>query len=180
MSWDFRGQPPLSDPVEVVSYDSHWAESFQYERGRLCEVLGPLAVAIEHIGSTSVPGLAAKPVLDILVGARPFPLSEDTLRALATLGYEYRGDGGAPGEQFFRTNPRTRHLRVVEFGSQGWQRCLRFRDYLRDHPESARAYEALKWDLASRHRDNRELYTKGKRAFIEDILRKAAASPDRP
>lgn len=173
MDWDFRGRPPLNDPVEVVDYDARWPEAFQRERERLREVLGPLAVAIEHVGSTAVPGLAAKPVLDILVGARPFPLAEEALGALAALGYEYRGDGGVPGDQFFRTNPRTRHLRVVEFGSERWQRCLQFRDYLRDHPEVARAYEALKRDLASRFRDDRGLYGQGKDAFIEGVLREA-------
>ena len=131
MDWDRREQPPLGDPVEVVDCDASWAELFQRERERLREALGPLAAAVEHVGSTAVPGLAAKPVLDILVGAAPFPLPDDALGALAALGYEYRGDNGVPGRQFFRTNPRTRHLHVVAFGGEEWRRLILFRDYCR-------------------------------------------------
>lgn len=158
MRWDFRTEPPLDDPVVVTAYDPRWSALFQRERARLIEVLGPTAAAVEHVGSTAVPGLAAKPVLDILVGATPFPLAEDRLAALGALGYEYRGVRGAEGGQFFRTNPRTRHLRVVEFGGAEWQRCLVFRDYLRTHLDVAREYEALKRDLAQRHHHDRERY----------------------
>jgi GrpB-like predicted nucleotidyltransferase (UPF0157 family) len=135
--------------------------------------LGPPAV--EHVGSTAVPGLAAKPVLDILVGVETSPLPEDQLGALAALGYEYRGDGGVTDEQFFRTNPRTRHLRVVQFGTAGWQKRLVFRDYLRDHPDAAREYATLKQNLVCDHREARDSYTEGKSSFIEAILKKAEA-----
>ena len=131
MSWDFRGPPALNDPIEVVDYDPRWAESFQRERDGCLRCSGTLAVAIEHVGSTAVPGLAAKPILDIMVGVERTPLPESTLVALGTLGYQYRGDSGIPGKQYFRTNPRTRHLHVVGFGGEDWVRTLAFRDYLR-------------------------------------------------
>jgi GrpB-like predicted nucleotidyltransferase (UPF0157 family) len=175
MAWDHRAQPPLGDPVEVVDYDPAWADLFQRERERLREALGSQAAAVEHVGSTAVPGLAAKPVLDILVGAATFPLPDDRLAALAALGYEYRGDNGVPGRQFFRTNPRTRHLHVVEHGGEEWRRLLLFRDYCRAHPEVAREYEALKRKLSLDHPNERGHYTGGKSAFIEAILDRARA-----
>jgi GrpB-like predicted nucleotidyltransferase (UPF0157 family) len=179
MSWDFRGQPLLNDPVLVVDYDPRWAELFQRERERLSEVLGAFAVAIEHVGSTAVPGLAAKPVLDILVGVERLPLPENALKALGALGYQYRGDGGIPGKQYFRNNPRTRHLHVVEFGSDDWLRTLTFRDYLRGHREAVRQYGALKRELARDHRHDRKRYSAGKASFIQTVLRRAAAdAPD--
>ena len=175
MDWDHRDRPALGDPVEVVDYDASWAELFRRERERLRAALGALAAAVEHVGSTAVPGLAAKPVLDILVGAAPFPLPDDALAALAALGYEYRGDNGVPGRQFFRTNPRTRHLDVVELGGEEWQHLIVFRDYCRTHPDVAREYEALKRKLATEHPHERARYTEGKAAFIEAVLRRAQA-----
>ena len=175
MSWDFRGQSPLHDPVAVVDYDPCWAESFQRERDRLSEVLGTLAMAIEHVGSTAVPGLAAKPVLDIMVAVERTPLPESTLIALGTLGYQYRGDSGIPGKQYFRTNPRTRHLHVVGFGSEDWVRTLAFRDYLRVHPEVVQEYETLKRELARIHRSNRTRYLEVKASFIQGVLQRVAA-----
>ena len=175
MTWDFRGRPALNDPIEVVDYDPRWAETFERERGRLSAVLGDSAMAIEHVGSTAVPGLAAKPILDIMVGAERTPLPERALVALGALGYQYRGDSGVPGKQYFRTNPRTRHLHVVEFGAADWERTLAFRDYLRAHPAAVQEYAALKRDLARLHRDNRSRYLEGKASFIRSVLERAEA-----
>jgi GrpB-like predicted nucleotidyltransferase (UPF0157 family) len=175
MTWDFRGQPALNDPINVVDHDPRWAETFKHERERLAEVLGDLALAIEHVGSTAVPGLAAKPIVDIMVGVERTPLPESTLIALGTLGYQYRGDSGVPGKQYFRTNPRTRHLHVVEFGGEDWVRTLAFRDYLRTHPTAVLEYEALKRELAQFHRDNRNRYLEGKASFIRSVIKRAEA-----
>ena len=171
---DHHIQSPLNDPVEVTDYDPAWSDLFQLERRQICPVLGRMAVAIEHVGSTAVPGLAAKPVLDILVGARPFPLSDDTLAALGTLGYAYRGVRGAGGDQFFRTNPRTRHLHVVAYGGEEWHACLLFREYLRSHPDVAAEYGALKRMLATHYRFDRRRYSEGKAAFLRATLQQAA------
>jgi GrpB-like predicted nucleotidyltransferase (UPF0157 family) len=175
MTWDFRGRPALNGPIEVVEHDPRWAQTFAHERDRLAAVLGGLALAIEHVGSTAVPGLAAKPVLDILVGVARTPLPEGTLLALGALGYQYRGDSGVPGKQYFRTNPRTRHLHVVGFGGEDWVRTLAFRDYLRAHPAAVQEYAALKRELARLHRDHRTRYLAGKAAFIRSVLERAAA-----
>jgi GrpB-like predicted nucleotidyltransferase (UPF0157 family) len=117
----------------------------------------------------------AKPVLDIAVGVDPFPLPEDKLAALAVLGCDYRGENGVQGRQFFRTNPRTRHLHVMAFGSDGWRRYLAFRDYLRAHPEVARDYGQLKRTLAERYRSERARYTEAKTEFVNAVLRRAVA-----
>jgi GrpB-like predicted nucleotidyltransferase (UPF0157 family) len=175
MTWDFRGEPALNDPIEVVEHDARWAETFARERERLSGALGELAVAIEHVGSTAVPGLAAKPILDIMVGVERTPLPESALVALGALGYQYRGDSGIPGKQYFRTNPRTRHLHVVELGGEEWLRTLAFRDYLRAHPTAVQEYEALKRELARRHRDDRGRYLEGKASFIRAILARSGA-----
>jgi GrpB-like predicted nucleotidyltransferase (UPF0157 family) len=180
VAWDYRGQPSLHDPVVVVDHDPRWAPMFRRERERIVGALGRLALAVEHVGSTAVPRLAAKPVLDIMVGVERIPLPEAALPALGALGYQYRGDGGAPGRQYFRTDPRTRHLSVVELGGAEWTRTLAFRDYLRRHPPAVREYEALKRDLERRHRGERARYTEGKAAFIQRILRAAAVDWSRP
>jgi GrpB-like predicted nucleotidyltransferase (UPF0157 family) len=180
VGWDYRGQPPLNDPVVVVDHDPRWAPMFRRERERIVGALGQLAVAVEHVGSTAVPGLAAKPVLDIMVGVERLPLPETALAALAALGYQYRGDGGVPGRQYFRTDPRTRHLHVVALDGAQWTRTLAFRDYLRRHPEAAREYAALKRDLERSHGGERARYSAGKSAFIERILEAAAVDRSRP
>ncbi len=172
---DARGLPPLDDPVRVVPYNLEWPEQFSLERQRVLEVLLPFTgpLLVEHIGSTSVPNLSAKPVLDILVYIEKIPLSSEAIRALGSLGYEYRGDAGIPGREFFRTNPRDRHLHVVGFGDPFFASHMLFRSYLRSHPDAARRYENLKLKLAERFRDDRELYTSAKGPLIEELLLEA-------
>ena len=134
-------------------------------------------VTIEHVGSTSIPGLAAKPVIDILVGVTSLAAGEQAVPALEALGYEYRGENGIPGRLYFCKGVvryrRTHHLHMVETGHEQWRPMLSFRDYLRAHPDEARHYEALKRNLAAQFRDNRQAYTDGKEHFVKAILGKA-------
>jgi hypothetical protein len=125
---------------------------------------------VHHIGSTAIPGIHAKPVLDILLEVFPAPLEAPHLEALGQLGYEYRGESGIAGRQFFRTNPRTRHLHAFKLDSSEVHRHLLFRDYLRAHAMEAKRYEALKLELASRFAHDREAYTNGKDALIRELL----------
>jgi GrpB-like predicted nucleotidyltransferase (UPF0157 family) len=163
------------EPIEVVDYDPAWPQWFEQERDRLRQVLGTQAVSIDHIGSTAVPGLAAKPVLDILVAAEPFPLPAAMIAAIEALGYEYRGENGIPGRQYFRTRPHARHLHVFAPGSEAAQQHLLFRDYLRTHPEAVRDYASLKRRLMTEHRLDREAYTDGKADLVRCILERARA-----
>ncbi len=168
------GRTPTG-PVEIVTYDPAWPSRFEEERARIAEALGSRAPVIEHIGSTAVPGLAAKPVIDVLLGVRSHPLDEAGVRALETIGYDYRGEFGIPGRQFFRKGePRSHHVHAVELGSDLWVSNLVFRDRLRDHPEEAARYASLKRELASRYADERGRYTEAKAPFIEELLQRAA------
>jgi GrpB-like predicted nucleotidyltransferase (UPF0157 family) len=174
---DARGLPPLNDPVKVVPYDPEWPERFRLERQRVLETLFPFTgpLLVEHVGSTSVPGLNAKPVLDIVVYVEKLPLSSEAKAALGTLGYEDRGEAGIPGRAFFRTNPRDRHLHVVGFGNPFFASHLLFRSYLRAHPDAARRYETLKLSLAIKYPDDRASYTSAKGPLIQEILLEAHA-----
>jgi len=159
----------IPEPVEVVDYDPAWPNEFERLKSRALGVLGGLAVAVEHVGSTAVPGLAAKPVVDIYVVVEDVPVA---IERLAGLGYAHEGDLGIPGREGFAWpagEPR-HHLYVCARDHEGLDEVLRFRDYLRAHPEDARAYGELKRGLAERHRHDRDAYAEGKTSFIEGVL----------
>jgi GrpB-like predicted nucleotidyltransferase (UPF0157 family) len=158
------------DEITLVEYQSTWPGLFETERCLLFSAIGP----IEHIGSTAVPGLAAKPILDMMAGLRTLPLGREAIAALSALGYEHLGENGIPGRHFFRKGmPRTHHLHVVQDGSDFWRNHLLFRDYLRGHPEEADAYGRLKRALGERFRADRDAYSNSKTPYIEAVLRKA-------
>lgn len=158
---------PGGEPVELRSSDPGWAVAADAWAGRIRAVLAPTTARVEHIGSTAVPGLVAKPVLDLQV-AVPNVTEEASYRpALEALGLVLRQR--EPDHRFFRPaagEPRTVHVHVCQQGS-GWERDhLRFRDQLRADPELAAAYGALKAQLARDHRTDRLAYNEGKTAFI--------------
>jgi GrpB-like predicted nucleotidyltransferase (UPF0157 family) len=143
-------------------------------RLRIAAVLNGLVTSIEHVGSTAVPGLAAKPVLDIdvlLKSARDLPL---VIRKLAYLGYLYRGDLGVIGRNAFRAKPDDfpHHLYVCPPDSREYMRHLTFRNYLRAHADDANAYALLKRELASKFATDRVAYNEGKSKFVEEILQR--------
>jgi GrpB-like predicted nucleotidyltransferase (UPF0157 family) len=168
-------------PVFIVPYDEAWPSRFDDERALLQPALAPWLVApIEHIGSTAVPGLDAKPVIDILAPVASLDGSRDALAILAALGYvyfPYRVDVMhwlcKPSDEV-----RTHHLHLVPFGSALWQERLAFRDYLRAHADVAAEYAALKYALAECYRLDREKYTDAKEPFVRRVL--ALAGRDRP
>jgi GrpB-like predicted nucleotidyltransferase (UPF0157 family) len=165
---------PMPDPVVIVAYDPRWPETFHALRQRIVDVLGEVAPSVEHVGSTAVPGLAAKPIidLDVVVQLADLPIA---IVRLATLGYAHEGERGVPGREAFRWPPGEprHHLYVCPAGSPELRRHLLFRDYLRTHPEAAAAYAALKRDAAHRFREDRGAYTAAKDPFVEDVLRRA-------
>jgi GrpB-like predicted nucleotidyltransferase (UPF0157 family) len=170
----------MSAPVIIEEYDSRWPEHFEGLRARIGTALGPLAAAIEHVGSTAVTGLAAKPIIDIdvlLHSGDDLPLAIERLHAL---GYEHQGDLGIAGREACRApaSELRHHLYVCPPNSRAYLEHLAFRDHLRGHPEDARAYERLKRSLAARFSGDRDAYTLGKTDFIEAILRRA--EPDVP
>jgi GrpB-like predicted nucleotidyltransferase (UPF0157 family) len=163
-----------SDRVELVEHDPTWTELYERERANLFGVFDGAVVAIEHIGSTAVPDLCAKPVVDILVGLRRLDLGEEQVERMRELGYEYLGEHGLPGRLFFRKHPRTHHVHVVEYGGQHWERQLTFRDALRADPEERRRYDAFKRRLAAEGHA-REVYTELKTPFIREVEARARA-----
>jgi GrpB-like predicted nucleotidyltransferase (UPF0157 family) len=141
----------------------------------VCAALGDLALAVEHVGSTAVPGLPAKPIVDLdAVIPAPADLPAAVAR-LAARGYVHEGDLGIPGREAFRPPPDLprHHLYVVAAGAAELRRHLLFRDHLRAHPDAARAYADLKRAAASRAGDDRAAYTRAKDEFVAAILREA-------
>ncbi len=168
------------DEVEIVDYDRRWPLSFDEEARRLRAVLDPsLIVGIEHFGSTATPGLAAKPIIDILIAVRSLAAAQETfVEVLGKLEYFYWDDNPKKDRMFFVKGmppfgtKRTHHIHVTEPHGEMWQR-LAFRDHLRAHPEEAETYEQLKRRLAAEHQRNREAYTDAKSAYVESVMRKA-------
>jgi GrpB-like predicted nucleotidyltransferase (UPF0157 family) len=161
-----------SRPIEIVDHDPHWTDTFATLRDQIADVLGDLAQRIEHVGSTSVAGLPAKPIidLDVVIATRAdLPV---VLTQLQPLGYHHEGDLGVPGREAFTTPPGgpSHHLYVCAADSPQLANHLTFRDYLRTHPETARVYADLKQSLAQRLRADRSAYAEGKTAFIEQAL----------
>jgi GrpB-like predicted nucleotidyltransferase (UPF0157 family) len=179
-SLEQRIQRVLRDEIAVVPYDPEWPGMFEAERAHLLECLpGDLIKRIEHFGSTAVPGLAAKPIVDMLIEVSS--LAETRARIVPILeaqAYDYfwrpsHGEDGPPFYAWFikRTaaGTRTHHLHMVEAHFQHWDRLL-FRDHLRQHPAVARAYEKLKFQLARDYRTDRRAYTDGKAQFIAGVM----------
>ncbi len=163
--------------VVIGEYDPFWPELFAEEAGQIRQAMGDALVAVEHVGSTAVPGLSAKPVIDLLVGVRSLEEGRQAVPALGALGYECRGENGIPGRLFFRKGPvpfrRTHHLHMVEVGHAQWTSLLSFRDHLRAHPDAVRQYEDLKQGLAKRFPEDRAAYSEGKADFIRATLERA-------
>jgi GrpB-like predicted nucleotidyltransferase (UPF0157 family) len=157
-------------PIKVVDYNPAWVVEFERQKAQITRALGDQVMALEHAGSTSVPGLAAKPVIDMYLALRSLLRPQD-IRAMAALGYEYLGEAGLKDRDFFiKESPPPCHLHCYPAGHGEWDRHLVFRDWLRSHPEGARAYGKLKRELALRFAGDRMAYTEAKSDFIETAL----------
>lgn len=164
--------------IELVPHRDEWKSLFESEADLLRGAVGDYVISIEHIGSTAVFGLAAKPIIDILAGVEKLADAEKCIAPLAEIGYEYRGESGVAERFYFRKGEgdvSTHHLNVVETTSDFWRIHLLFRDYLRQNKDAAQSYEKLKKELALKHKGNRAAYTEAKTDFIESILEKTIA-----
>jgi GrpB-like predicted nucleotidyltransferase (UPF0157 family) len=164
--------------VELSDPDPDWPAAFERERGAIEAALGSLgALRVEHIGSTAIQGIRAKPILDIMVGVQSFDFFDESRVRLETLGYDYDVNAllDDADRHVFRKGPagpgrlRTHHLHYTVLGGKYWVRILAFREHLRVRPEVAREYEWLKIDLASKYADDGRRYTRGKGAFVRRI-----------
>ena len=162
-------------PVIVVDYDPQWPGVFAHLRAPIAAALGDVAQAIEHVGSTAVPGLAAKPIIDIDVLLADAGRLPEVVARLAALGYAHEGDLGVAGREAFKHAPQlaVHHLYVCVPGCAEYRRHIAFRDYLRRHPAEADAYGALKRRLAAQYRNDRAGYGTAKDAFVRGILKRA-------
>lgn len=148
-----------------------WTGLYCEEEARLRAALGPALLAVEHYGSTSVSGIKAKPIIDILAGIARLEDGPALIAPLTALGYDYAGDKVVPGHHIFgRGEVRTHLLHVVEYQSVIWDEALRFRDALRADPHLAREYEDLKITLSEKYAERRADYTAAKASFIQSVL----------
>jgi GrpB-like predicted nucleotidyltransferase (UPF0157 family) len=165
-------------PIVVVPYDPCWPALYRQERAEILAVLGDRAAAIEHMGSTAIPGLGAKPIIDIMLALHDLGRAPECIKPLATLGYEYVPEFEAliPERRYFRKCPAgipTHHLHMFALTGFYEGHELIFRDYLRRYPELAREYYELKQALAEKYRDQREAYTDAKTPFVRAVVERA-------
>lgn len=163
--------------VIVVAHNPHWKEAFRAEKESIADALGDNAVAIHHIGSTAIPGIFAKPIIDILIAVKSLKELDEHSSKLAQLGYEAKGEFGIPGRRYFRKDDaheiRTHQIHAFETGDPNIARHLAFRDFLIAHPPEAQVYSKLKQRLATLHPNDIEAYIAGKDAYVKEHEAKA-------
>jgi GrpB-like predicted nucleotidyltransferase (UPF0157 family) len=165
----------INQRVEIQPYDPDWSAKFTVERARLLQLFPNVFQSIEHFGSTAVPGLAAKPVIDILAGVDSMYVADELLEPLCQAGYDTSKEFNATLTDrrwlmLHKNGKRTHHLHLVVHGQKEWQCRLAFRDALRSNQSLAARYEALKRELANVHPDDREAYTAAKADFIKSVV----------
>ena len=164
--------------VEVVPHNPQWRDAFEVEAVKVAAALGKNVVAIHHIGSTAIPNIYAKAVIDLLVEVRDITGVDDQTSQMASLGYEVMGEYGISGRRYFRKNNqegiRTHHIHAFEAGSAEVGRHLAFRDYMIAHTGEAERYSELKRKLAEEHSQSLDEYMDGKDGFIKEMDRRAA------
>ena len=163
--------------VRVVPFNPDWLMVFQVEQDLLRNSLGSKVLEIRHFGSTAIPSMPAKPIIDILAAVRDLADVSDFVDALVRLGYEDKGDGSVAGRRFFVKGTeaaRTHHLNFYEMNSPGWTTHVLFCEYLKLHKELAKQYAELKLKLATDFPTNRASYTDGKESFVAAVVEMAA------
>lgn len=183
MSRDDAQVPPRDDdPVRIVPYDDRWPERFDAEAQILRATIGPWIIGgIHHVGSTAVPGLAAKPIIDIAVGVADLESSRPCIQLLADADYLYAPYRADTRHWFCKPHPsrRTHHLHLLPVGSPELADVLVFRDYLHASAEAAGEYATLKRELAVRHQHDRDAYTVGKTDLVVRLTQSAHAWHER-
>lgn len=164
--------------VKLSPYNPAWIVLFETEKSRLLQSLGNRVIDIQHIGSTSIPGIVAKPIIDISIGIKSMKNSRDFIPLLETLGYEYRPNFGGPNIQLLfvkgEEESRTHYLHLMKYNGEIWKDDLMFRDFLRENPKRAKEYAQLKQTLAKQFAEDRTKYTASKANFISETLKMAS------
>ena len=163
--------------LTVEPHRDSWSRDFEIEAFRIRDALGSALNALHHIGSTAIPGIYAKPIIDILADVTSLEAADEHLHEMQALGYESMGEFGIPGRRYFRKNDggesRTHQIHAFAHQSPHLERHLAFRDYLIAHPEKAHAYSELKRSLVQTCNGDIEAYMDGKDAFIKDVEHEA-------
>lgn len=163
--------------VHVVNHDPDWKMKFQVEADRIAEAIGKTAVRVHHIGSTAIPKIKAKPVIDILLEVASLDALDQKAAILESLGYEAMGEFGIAGRRYFRLDDaggtRTTQVHAFEAGVPNVARHIAFRDYMCAHPVEAEAYSALKEHLVNTYPHDMAAYIEGKDAFVKEHERRA-------
>jgi GrpB-like predicted nucleotidyltransferase (UPF0157 family) len=165
----------MPDKVVIVPYDPEWPQLFSELGAALRGALGSVALRIDHIGSTSIPGLEAKPIIDVQISVESFEPLDAFRVPLESIGLVHRADNPDLSKRYFRESPGARrtHVHVRRAGSFSEQLALLFRDYLRAHTRDARRYGEIKRQVAREHGDDRRAYNDAKAAFIWEIVAQA-------
>jgi GrpB-like predicted nucleotidyltransferase (UPF0157 family) len=169
-------QQAIREQVRIFSYDPKWPEKYEVERGRLVALFPEAFLAIEHVGSTAVPGMAAKPIVDMIGGVGSMEEADALLPALCQNGYSTSAEFNATltDQRWLMRHAnghRTHHLHLIIHEAIEWRRKITFRNALRANPDVARRYQELKANLAKAMGSDREAYTSAKAEFVEEIVR---------
>ncbi|MCS5709315.1 GrpB family protein [Candidatus Berkiella cookevillensis] len=180
-------KPPAKDMIEFSDYHSEWSVMAMVEIALLkknSKDLTNIILHVEHVGSTAIPGIKAKPIIDLYVGVRSVAEAQPLISIIEQMGYQYWAENPNPNKMFFvKGMPpfgmgRTHHIHVVQYDSDYFKARVAFRDFLIQHPSYAREYEHLKITLAAKDNTDREAYTDAKSEFITKILRLAGFKGD--
>ncbi|MGG3798580.1 GrpB family protein [Metabacillus fastidiosus] len=166
----------MDKEIKIEDYNSNWVKQFESEKVKLTEILADKVISIEHIGSTSVKGLGAKPILDIVIGVNDLEVVSEFIEPLKQIGYEFVYHKEFPERRFFRKGKwraGTHHLHFYQFEGEHWNNQILFRNYLRNNPHVLKEYYQLKIDLAAKFRFDRVSYTENKSLFIQNVLQRA-------
>jgi GrpB-like predicted nucleotidyltransferase (UPF0157 family) len=166
----------MERPVRIVAYDLEWPSLFKKEKNRIIDIIGHIVLKVEHIGSTAVPNLGGKPIIDIMVAVNHLDDADICIEPLEIIGYNYfpEYEESMPERRYFQKGKQPEeqhyHLHMVELTSEFWERHLLFRDHLRSHPDIAEHYYVLKKKLATKYGSDCEGYTEAKTPFIESAV----------
>ncbi len=161
--------------VKLFSYNPGWKKLYKEEEKLLRLATGKYVLDIQHVGSTSIPGAKAKPIIDIAVGVKNLKDGEKCIKPLRQLGYEYKHDAGIKGRHFFAKGSeknRTHYIHIAKLNGRFWKNHILFRDYLRKHKTAVKEYNELKEKLARKYKDDRDTHTAQKDSFIQRIIKK--------
>ena len=158
----------------VSPYREEWKNLFEIEKRDIEKAIGDYIEDIQHVGSTSIPGMPAKPILDIVIAVKDFEEARVCIEPLSKMGYTFKGENGIPRRHYFlKGEPCTHHIHLLERTSEEWEKLILFRDYLRANQKTAEEYKELKRNLSEKLRGDRKSYQAAKTDFVAAVIRKS-------